>query len=209
MTFRTCSVGSSAVASSYTRHQQRIRITKSTRESTRRECRNMNMPCLINIDTHTEGMPHMRERLRNDKQHTHATMQKWEMIISYICQANIPCRACGKATAERGGIDDACVAEARLGPDEDVRAGLCRGSRNALSGVARRGCRRGLGVVGVEAEVRRHFGCGGRYVDPHISARRLRGEEEREEKRMSGGGREGGGGRQTMHGRWNLWPSML
>jgi hypothetical protein len=66
-------------------------------------------------------MPHVRERLRDDMQHTHATMQKWEMIISHICQANIPCRArVEKATAERSGIEDACVAEARLGADEDV-----------------------------------------------------------------------------------------
>ena len=46
-------------------------------------------------------------------------MQKWEMIIS--CQANILCRArVEKATTERSGLEDACVAEARLGADEDV-----------------------------------------------------------------------------------------
>lgn len=81
----------------------------------------MNIPCLVNINTHAEGMPHMRERLRDDMQHTHATMQKWEMVISHICQANIPCCArVEKATAERSGIEDPCVAEARLGADEDV-----------------------------------------------------------------------------------------
>lgn len=73
-------------------------------------------------------MPHARERLRDDMQHTHATMQKWEMVISHICQANIPCRACvEKATAERTGIEDTCVAEARLGADEDVEEPGCVG----------------------------------------------------------------------------------
>lgn len=75
----------------------------------------------MNIDTHAESMPHVRERLRDDMQHTHATMQKWEMIISHICQAHIPCRArVEKATTERCGVEDACVAEARLGADENV-----------------------------------------------------------------------------------------
>jgi hypothetical protein len=71
-------------------------------------------------------MPHSRERLRDDMQHTHPTMQKWEMIISHICQANITCRACmEKTTAERSGIEDAYVAEARLGADEDVEEPSC------------------------------------------------------------------------------------
>jgi hypothetical protein len=66
-------------------------------------------------------MPHVRERLRDDMHHTHATVQKWEMIISHICQVNVPSRAAvEKATAERSGIENACVAEARLGADEDV-----------------------------------------------------------------------------------------
>jgi hypothetical protein len=43
------------------------------------------------------------------------------VIISHICQANVPCRAgVEKITAGRNGIEDVCVAEARLGADEDV-----------------------------------------------------------------------------------------
>jgi hypothetical protein len=88
----------------------------------------MNMSWLVNIDTHAEGMPQVRERLRDDMYHTHATTQKWEMIISHICQANIPRRArVEKATAERSGIEEACVAEARLGTDEDVEEPGCVG----------------------------------------------------------------------------------
>jgi hypothetical protein len=50
------------------------------------------------------------------------------MIISHICQANVPCRACvEKAATERSGIDDARVAEARLGVDEDVEKPGCVG----------------------------------------------------------------------------------
>jgi hypothetical protein len=75
----------------------------------------------MNINTHAEGVPHVRERLRDDMQHAHATMQKWEMIISHICQANIPCRTrVEKATAEHSGIENAYITEARLGADEDV-----------------------------------------------------------------------------------------
>jgi hypothetical protein len=82
----------------------------------------------MNINTHAEGMPHVRERLRDDMQDTHATMQKWEMIIAHICQANVPCGACvEKATTERRGIEDARVAEARLGVDEDVEEPGCIG----------------------------------------------------------------------------------
>jgi hypothetical protein len=82
----------------------------------------------MNIDTHAEGMPHARERLRDDMQHTHATMQKWKMIISHICQVNITSRArVEKATAQRSGVEDACVAEARLGADEDVEEPGCVG----------------------------------------------------------------------------------
>jgi hypothetical protein len=43
------------------------------------------------------------------------------MIISYICQVNITSRTRVKrATAQCSGIEDACVAEARLSADEDV-----------------------------------------------------------------------------------------
>ncbi len=78
--------------------------------------------------THTEGVPNVRERLRNDMQHAYATMQKWEMIVSHICQVNIPRRArVEKATAERGGIEDACVAEAHLRAGEDVEEPGCVG----------------------------------------------------------------------------------
>jgi len=67
----------------------------------------------INIDTHAEGMPHVRERLRDDMQLTHAATQKWELIISHICQVNITSRArVGKTTAERSSIEGAYVAEA-------------------------------------------------------------------------------------------------
>jgi hypothetical protein len=96
----------------------------------------MNMTWLMNIDTHAEGMPHVRERLRDDMHHTHATMQKWEMIISHICQANIPRRArVEKATAERSGIEDSCVTEARLGADEDVEEPGCVGEVGTHEGV--------------------------------------------------------------------------
>ena len=71
---------------------------------------------------------HPRERLRDDMQYNHATMQKWEMIISYICQANITSRTRVKrATAQCSGIEDACVAEARLSGDEDVEEPGCVG----------------------------------------------------------------------------------
>jgi hypothetical protein len=46
-------------------YQQPIKITKLTRESTREE----------NDDTHAEDMPHVRERHRDDKHHTHAMIQ--------------------------------------------------------------------------------------------------------------------------------------
>jgi hypothetical protein len=73
-------------------------------------------------------MSHARERIRDDMQHTHTTTQKWEMIISHICQSNFPCRAhVEKATAERSGIEGACVAEARLGAGEDVEEPGCVG----------------------------------------------------------------------------------
>jgi len=63
-------------------------------------------------------------------------MQKWEMIIS--CQANILCRArVEKATTERSGIEDACVAEARLGADEDVEKPGCVGEVGTLERVWR------------------------------------------------------------------------
>jgi hypothetical protein len=88
----------------------------------------MNMPCLMNNDTHAEGIPHVRERLRVDMQHTHVTIQKWEIIIFHICQTNIPCRArAEKATAERNGIEDAYVTEARFGADENVEELGCVG----------------------------------------------------------------------------------
>lgn len=83
---------------------------------------------MIKLNTHTEGVPHARERLRDDMQHAHATMQKWEMIISHITQVQIPRRArVEKAAAERGGIDDACRTEARLGADEGVEEPGCVG----------------------------------------------------------------------------------
>lgn len=54
-------------------------------------------------------------------QHAHATMQKWEMVISHICQVNITSRTrVEKAATERSRIEDAYVAEALLGADELV-----------------------------------------------------------------------------------------
>ena len=77
-------------------------------------------------------MPHVRERLHDDMHHTHATMQKWEMIISHICQAHVPCRArVEKATAERSGIENVCVAEVRLGASEDIKRPGCVGEVGA------------------------------------------------------------------------------
>jgi len=79
-------------------------------------------------------MPYVRELLRDDMQHSHATMQKWEMITSHICQVSITSRAgVEKTTAESSSIEDAYVAEARLGADEFVeepgRVGEVGGTR--------------------------------------------------------------------------------
>jgi len=55
-------------------------------------------------------------------------MQKWEVIISHITQAKIPRRArAEKAVAERGAIEYACGAEARLGADEGIEEPGCVG----------------------------------------------------------------------------------
>ena len=70
----------------------------------------------------------MREWLRDDMQHAHATMQKWEMIISHITQANIPTRTRGeKAAAQRVGVEDPCGTEACLGADQHVEEPGCVG----------------------------------------------------------------------------------
>lgn len=72
-------------------------------------------------DTHAEGVPHARERLRDDMQHAHSPMQKREMIVAHITIEIIPRRArVEKAATERGGIEDPCIAEARLGADQRV-----------------------------------------------------------------------------------------
>jgi len=53
-------------------------------------------------------------------------MQKWEMIISHICQANITCRTgVEKVTTESCSIEDVYVAEARLGVEEVVEEPGC------------------------------------------------------------------------------------
>jgi hypothetical protein len=65
------------------------------------------------------------------------------------------------------------------------------------------------GVVGVEAEMRRRFACGGKYVEAQVSARCLwekdKWEKERYERKR-GRKREKG---QTVHRRWSLWPSRI
>jgi hypothetical protein len=55
--------------------------------------------------------------------------------------------------------------------------------------------------VGVEADMRQGFGCGGGYVDAHVSARRLGGEKKKDDRRR-GRKREK---EQTIDG--VLWPS--
>jgi hypothetical protein len=47
------------------------------------------------------------------------------------------------------------------------RCGTLRRPRRTRCSIAR------SGVVGVEAEMRRHFGCGGRYVDTHVLVKYL------------------------------------
>jgi hypothetical protein len=55
-------------------------------------------------------------------------MQKGEMIISHITQANIPRRTrVEKAAAERVGVKDPCGTEACLGADEGVEEPGCVG----------------------------------------------------------------------------------
>jgi hypothetical protein len=121
MRFHARNVGrSSAVASSYTRHNQNNQANAGERGKRIKKLHEV-YAMIHETLTHAKGMPHVRERLRNDMQHTHTTMQKWEMIISHICQVNItsPARV-EKATAKRSSIEDAYVAEARLGADEFV-----------------------------------------------------------------------------------------
>jgi hypothetical protein len=61
-------------------------------------------------------------------QHAHPTVQKREMIVSHITKETIPHHTrVEKAAAERGGIEDPCVAEARLGADKRVEEPGCVG----------------------------------------------------------------------------------
>ncbi len=132
MRFHARNVGrSSAVASSYTRHNQNDQ--NNAGERGKRVKKRHDVYAMIDETlTHAKGMPHVRERLRDDMQHTHATMQKREMIISHICQANITSRTrVEKATAERSSIEDAYVAEARLGADKFVEEPGCVGEVGA------------------------------------------------------------------------------
>jgi hypothetical protein len=64
-------------------------------------------------------------------------MQKWEMIVAHISQADVT-RAAGVEEApgaEHGGIEDARIAEARLGSDERIEEP------------------RGVGIVGAHARM--------------------------------------------------------
>ena len=66
-------------------------------------------------------MPNDRERLGDDVQHTHAATQKWEMVVAHVAQADVHRGArAEEARAERGGVEDACGAEARLGADQRI-----------------------------------------------------------------------------------------
>jgi hypothetical protein len=74
------------------------------------------------INTHAKGVPHAWERFGDDVQHADATMQKWEMVVAHISQADVT-RATGVEEApgaEHGGVEDACITEARLGSDERI-----------------------------------------------------------------------------------------
>jgi len=67
-------------------------------------------------------VPHAWKRFGDDVQHADATMQKWEMIVAHISQADVA-RAAGveKAPdAEHGGVEDPRIAEARLSSDERI-----------------------------------------------------------------------------------------
>jgi hypothetical protein len=72
------------------------------------------------------------------------------------------------------GIEDAYI-RGTSGADEDVKES---GRLDYMSGCTPRRSRSRCsivesGVVGFKAEMRRHFGYGGRYVDGHVSARCL------------------------------------
>ena len=67
-------------------------------------------------------MPHARERFGDDVQHADATMQKWEMIVAHVSQADVGAAARVEEApgAEHGGVEDPRFPEARLGSDERI-----------------------------------------------------------------------------------------
>jgi hypothetical protein len=73
------------------------------------------------MDAHAECVPHRREWLRDDVQHAHATTQKRDMVVTHVAQASVRRGArAEEAAAELGSVEDARVAQARLGADERV-----------------------------------------------------------------------------------------
>jgi hypothetical protein len=57
--------------------------------------------------THTEGVPHARERLGNDVRHAHTATSKQEMAVNHISQADILTTARAEETvAELGGVEE-------------------------------------------------------------------------------------------------------
>jgi hypothetical protein len=73
-------------------------------------------------NTHAKGVPHARERIGDDVQHADATMQKREVVVAHVSQADVG-RVAGAEEArgaKHGGVEDARVAEARLGSDERI-----------------------------------------------------------------------------------------
>lgn len=64
----------------------------------------------------------MGERLRNDVQHAHAALQKWDVVVAHVAQTMVRrgARAEEAAATELGGIKDTCIAQARLGTDQRV-----------------------------------------------------------------------------------------
>ena len=70
--------------------------------------------------------------------HMRHDAERGEKIISHTGHADIPSHA--HAATESSGINDAYIAETRLGADNDVeksnRVLLCRGSRNVRAGAA-------------------------------------------------------------------------
>lgn len=108
MRFHARSVGrSSAVASSCPNqaHQQ----TNQTTRGGRTEC------------THSEGVPYARERLWDDVQHAHATMQERYVVVAHVSETTVRRAAWAEeAVAECCGVDEPCCAEARLGVYERV-----------------------------------------------------------------------------------------